>query len=423
MTDERERLERIFADKKVSTDPVPLAAIFKTRRGRRREKAPDPDASWRGPTDPPVAAPPIIESPIEPPLVDSPLLDSPLIDLDVHEPLALDLADPDPLATQEIEVLTSGSLIDDAAEMDTQEMVAVVPSLPPMPDNGAHPLRSLIPEAADPAWARDTLLAVANQDARRFRTPTAGAWFAEMFTEEYLQSQPLRGDATTQAELRFLDWAMRLKGPSRLLDLGCGIGRHAVGFACAGHSVHGIDLSETMLRYAGRLAEHAQTRVEYTRMDMRDLDAEGEYDAAWSLNTSFGYFTDVENLILLRSIHRALKPAGRVIIDVINRDHAISQLPTRNWWEGDGCLIQEDIEFATRTSRLEVRRYLVFADGRERVYDISIRLFSAHELVQLLTLAGFIVESVSGSPHTRGAYFGPRSPRLLIVARRPTRGA
>lgn len=410
MSDELQqgRLERIYAEKKVSTDPVPLAAIFKTRRARRREQSSEPPAveasAWRAPTDPPIAEPPLIE-------------------IDDHEPVSLDASTPSPIDTQELEALTPEALLDDTVDMHAEEIAAVVPPqrLPAGAD-GAHPLRGLIPEAADPAWARDTVLAVANQDAMRFRTPAAGAWFAEMFTEEYLQSQPIRGDATTQSELRFLDWAMRLKGPSRLLDIGCGIGRHAVGFACSGHSVKGIDLSETMLRYAERLAEHAQTQVEFSRVDMRDLDDEAEFDGAWCLNTTFGYFTDVENLMLLRAVLRALKPAGRFVVDVINRDHAIASLPTRNWWEGDGCLIQEDIEFATRSSRLEVRRYLVFADGRERVHDISIRLFSAHELVQLLTLAGFIVESVSGSPHTQGAYFGPRSQRLLIVARRPTRG-
>ena len=114
-------------------------------------------------------------------------------------------------------------------------------------------------------------------------------------------------------------------------------------------------------------------------------------------------------------MHRALRPAGRLVLDVLNRDHALQALPTRNWWEGDGCLIPEAIEFDARRSRAEIRRYLVFADGRERVYDISIRLFSVHELVHLLTLAGFAVESISGSLHTPGAYFGGGSERLPVV--------
>lgn len=397
------RLERIYAEKRVSEDPVPLAAIFRTRRGRRQKTpapAPAPDVTgepeWRPPDDGEA---------------DTPVLEIAQIDDHGDDPFAAPIA-----TTQEMEVIDADALI-----VDDLISIEAPTSAGPAPDrsDGAHPLRALIPADADPAWARDAILAIANQDASRLRTPSMGAWFADMFTEEYLQSQPHRGEATARSELRFLDWALRLRGqPARLLDVGCGIGRHAVGFAQTGHDVVGIDLSDTMLAYAARLAEQAQCSVDLQRMDMRDLAFDGEFDAAWCMNTTFGYFTDVENLMLLRSMHRALRPAGRLVLDVLNRDHALQALPTRNWWEGDGCLIQEDIEFDTRRSRVEIRRYLVFADGRERVYDISIRLFSVHELVHLLTLAGFAVESISGSLHTPGAYFGGGSERLLVVARR-----
>ncbi|MGK0358330.1 MAG: SAM-dependent methyltransferase [Bradymonadia bacterium] len=395
-----DQLERIYAEKRVSEDPVPLAAIFRTRRDRRQQvpaasaDATEPD--WLPPDDPEADTPVIEIAQIE----------------GVDDPFASPIT-----TTQEAEIFDADTLVVEDfidVESPTQPEIQIK-----TPDDGAHPLRALIPADADPAWARDAILAIANKDAARLRTPSMGAWFAEMFTEEYLQSQPHRGEATNQSELRFLDWALRLRGqPARLLDLGCGIGRHAVGFAQTGHDVVGIDLSETMLAYAARLAEQAQCTVDLQQMDMRDLACEEEFDAAWCMNTTFGYFTDVENLMLLRALHRALRPAGRLVLDVLNRDHALQSLPTRNWWEGDGCLIQEDIEFDARHSRVEIRRYLVFADGRERVHDISIRLFSLHELVHLLTLAGFAVDSVSGSLHTPSAYFGGGSERLLVVARR-----
>ena len=404
------RLERIYAEKRVSEDPVPLAAIFRTRRGRRR-------------TPTPAAAPPepVLSLAAEP---DWSPPDDPEVDAPVIEIASIDQASMDPFAspiatTQEMEIIDADLLLIEDVDVEILEP-GRRPTLGALQTaDGAHPLRALIPADADPAWARDAILAVANQDAARLRTPSMGAWFAEMFSEEYLQSQPHQGDATAISELRFLDWALRLRGQrSRLLDVGCGIGRHAVGFAQTGHDVVGVDLSETMLTYAARHAEQAHCTVDLQQLDMRDLAFEEEFDAAWCMNTTFGYFTDVENLMLLRSLHRALKPAGRLVLDVLNRDHALQGLPTRNWWEGDGCLIQEDIEFDARRSRVEIRRYLVFADGRERVFDISVRLFSAHELVHLFTLAGFAVESISGSLHTPGAYFGGGSERLLMVARR-----
>ena len=402
------RLERIYAEKRLSEDPFPLAAIFRTRRGQR-QRTPGPDAVPAEPL-PIVAAEPDWTPP------DDPEADAPMIEVTPIDDATLDpFASPIDI-TQEIELIDADHLLIEDIEI---EAPVYAPADTPEPTDGAHPLRALIPADADPAWARDAILAIANQDAARLRTPSRGAWFAEMFNDEYLQSQPHRGEATDLSELRFLDWALRLHGRrSRLLDVGCGVGRHAVGFAQTGHEVVAIDLSETMLSHAARHAEQAQNAVDFQHMDMRDLDFDNEFDAAWCMNTTFGYFTDVENLMLLRSVHRALRPAGRLVLDVLNRDYALQTLPTRNWWEGDGCLIQEDIEFDTLRSRVEIRRYLVFADGRERVYDISVRLFSAHELTHLLTLAGFALESISGSLHTPGAYFGSGSERLLVVARR-----
>lgn len=469
-------------EKRVVTDGLPLAAIFKTRReGKRRAAAGDrsvalanarrtPDGRLETSSSPPPADPPtdydialtdafvvdpsdaqfargtpVIEeaddglvaltAPPEAPPIERPTRREPLEGLPpspaggapgkpasppgrpagplggpppIPASAAAPVAPPPPPAFEDVP--------EDTIDMDADEVVPV--ELLSTADD-LHRLRALLPPHADLAWAQEAVLVLAAHDTARFRTPSRGAWYADLFSEEYLLSQPGRGEATISREVAFLRDRLELKRGDYVLDLACGTGRHARAFARQGCQVTALDLSLPMLRRGIEAARREGSEVRFLQADMRDLAFEDAFDAAWMLDTSFGFFGDVENLMVLRSLWRALHPGGRVVIDVINRDYIMSELPCRNWWEGEGCLVQEDIEFAHATSRLDIRRYLVFADGRERVYDISIRIFSAHELVRLMQHAGFEVLDVTGSLHTIGAFFGTGSERILVTARRP----
>ncbi|MCA9526569.1 MAG: methyltransferase domain-containing protein [Myxococcales bacterium] len=419
MDDKADEDAEDVVEKRVATDGVPLAAIFKTRRGGRKRGAASGDRSVaeanarRAPAEEPsvieVLDALVIE---ESPLMDAafalgePVLDEP-DDGFVAVPAEL-RAPPAPEPEEEADDTVD---MDGALEEDIPlELLSTADDL--------TPLRNLLPPDADLAWAQDALLALAAQDAARLRTPARGAWFSELFSEEYLSSQPIRSDAAVEREVEFLEATLGLVPGARILDLACGAGRHAAALARRGYDVVAIDLSLPLLRRGVDVARQEDLPIHFIHGDMRDLDFEDEFDAICLLDTSFGYFTDVENLMVLRSLHRALRPGGRLLLDVANRDFIQSAVPTRNWWEGEGCLVQEDIELALGTSRLEIRRYLVFADGRERIYDISIRLFAVHELRHLAQLVGLEILEVSGSVHTAGAFFGCGSERIMLTARR-----
>ena len=174
-----------------------------------------------------------------------------------------------------------------------------------------------------------------------------------------------------------------------------------------------------LLRHGLALAKAEGLSIKLVHGDMRDLSFKGVFSGAVCLDTSFGYFTDQENLLILRSIYAALKPGARFVLDVVNRDRAIQLMPQRNWWEGEGCLVQEDVEFSDRTSRLSVRRFLVFSNGTQREYGVSLRIFSAHEVVAMLELVGFEITDITGSMHTEGAFFGVLSERIIVTATKP----
>ena len=72
----------------------------------------------------------------------------------------------------------------------------------------------------------------------------------------------------------------------------------------------------------------------------------------------------------------------------------IADLPTRVWWEGDGCVVLEEVELNYFSSRIQVNRSVVFDDGRQLEQEISVRAYSLHEVGKLMHAAGFRVLEV-----------------------------
>jgi hypothetical protein len=125
---------------------------------------------------------------------------------------------------------------------------------------------------------------------------------------------------------------------------------------------------------------------------------------------------------VIERLRRALKPQGVLLLDVCNRDHVIRSQPNLVWFEGDGCVCMEETEFNYFTSRLHVKRTVILDSGKQRENEYSLRLYSLHELGQLLHLQGFRVTEVSGREAVPGVFFGQESPNVLLVAERRANG-
>jgi SAM-dependent methyltransferase len=211
---------------------------------------------------------------------------------------------------------------------------------------------------------------------------------------------------------------LELEPGARILDLGCGEGMHVAEIACRGYDVVGVDLSPEMIRQARGEAEDRECDVELIERDMRELEFDGEFDAVLCWNAVFGYFSDEENRRAVRQMHRALKPGGRLLLDVVNRDYAIGQHPNFVWFEGDDCVCMEETGFNFIASRLQVSRTIILQNSQQLSQKYTLRLYSLHELGQLLHHQGFRVAEVSGQESAPGAFFGDVSPRMIVLAER-----
>ena len=244
-------------------------------------------------------------------------------------------------------------------------------------------------------------------------------WWEEMFSEEFLRAIPILSPRQLEREVDFVDEALSVERGGRILDLACGAGQHAVELAARGYDVVGFDLSQSQLDWASGLAQERGQRLQFTYGDMRELAYSEAFDAIYSWNTSFGFFEEEKNVDVAQRIFRALRPGGRFLLDVINRDFVVAQQPGQTWFEGDGCVCIDDVHIDFITSRMKVKRTMMLTNGKNRECTYSVRIYGLHELGKILHDVGFKVLNVSGGPEMPGVFFGSTSPRIIILAVKP----
>jgi SAM-dependent methyltransferase len=230
---------------------------------------------------------------------------------------------------------------------------------------------------------------------------------------------PRLTDKQVVREVDFIEESLGVAKGGVVLDLGCGAGYQAVELASRGYGVVGYDLSVYQLALAADVAQERDQKINFLQGDMREMAFEAMFDGIYCWNTSFGYFEEEKNLAVAERVFRALKPGGMFLIDVANRDFAAAYSPSQLWYEGDSCVCMDDMSVDFISSRLRVKRSVIFDDGRSRECAYSIRLYSLHELGKLLHGVGFRVTEASGRVSTPGVFFGELSPRLIVLAQKP----
>jgi SAM-dependent methyltransferase len=241
-------------------------------------------------------------------------------------------------------------------------------------------------------------------------------WWEELFNDDYLHAMERVTDEQIAREVHFIEESLGVERGGALLDLACGTGRHAVELAKRGYEVVGFDLSLAMLARAGEDAQEQEAKLNFVQGDMRDMTFEEQFDGVYCWNTSFGYFEEDKNALVVDRVHRALKGGGLFLLDVVNRDFLVRQSPSLAWFEGDGCVCMDEMCVDFITSRMKVKRTMMLDDGRSREIEYSMRIYSLHELGRILHEHGFTVREVSGRLQTPGVFFGGDSPRTMILA-------
>ena len=244
-------------------------------------------------------------------------------------------------------------------------------------------------------------------------------WPITFFDEEYLKIYgPQLTEERSRQETEFIAGALDLPTGAAVLDLACGLGRHAIGMAKRGFQVTGVDFNPRYLERASAQAEASGVAVRWMVGDMRAFHMEDAFDGAYSFFTSFGYFSDAENERVIANIVRSLKHRGRFLLDMANRDWILTHRHQRTWTQQeDGGLLMEEATLDLPSSRVVSRLMLIQPQGGAQVTkEFDLRLYTCAELTAMFERYGMRVTQVWGgadrSPYTT------ESRRLVLLAER-----
>ncbi len=201
----------------------------------------------------------------------------------------------------------------------------------------------------------------------------------------------------------------------RVLDLGAGPGRHALPLADSGYSVTALDTSGWLLGRLEEQAGQAGLEIEIVTDDMRSFRRQGSFDLVLVLWTSFGYFSDpADHLRVLENVRDSLVPGGRVVLDLVSREHVAHTLQPVHLTEfEDGAVLVERPLLVDEMSRLD-NEWLYIVQDRVHRAHFSHHLWSTGEIRRLLADAGLDCLGLFGS--VEGDELELESERMVALA-------
>ncbi|MCI0576614.1 MAG: class I SAM-dependent methyltransferase [Chloroflexi bacterium] len=236
-----------------------------------------------------------------------------------------------------------------------------------------------------------------------------------------------RATAEREMQLAWLWGRLRLRPGARLLDVTCGPGLYAVELTGRGCQVTGVDFSPASIAYAREVAEKQGLagRCTFIEQDVRLADfGQARFDVALLLYGQLAVFSRTEAQALLEKIVRALRPGGRLCLELLDQDRVDKANST--WWFTDDGGLWGDMPFLHLGERfwlaeeeMSVEHYQIVHLESGRLDEIILcdQTYAVETMAAMLRAAGF--SSVDAYPAWDGLPLYDAAEWVVYIAEKP----
>ena len=228
-----------------------------------------------------------------------------------------------------------------------------------------------------------------------------------MFTEARI--------AFTSNEIDAIKSLCKIAPDEVVLDLCCGIGRHSLELARRGHKVVGVDRTKQYLERARDAAKKENLSIEFVLDDMRTFHRKTSFDLILSMFTSFGYFEDhEEQMLVLRNIYSSLRTGGKFILESAGKEILARIFQRYSWSEWPHGFVLEEREAIENWSKMHNKWIFIERDGTVHRWDVIQWIYSGAEIMEMLESVGFSDVKIYGG--LDGRDYDLEAERLVAIA-------
>ncbi len=249
-------------------------------------------------------------------------------------------------------------------------------------------------------------------------------WYEKLF-ENYGESYDKEiFTLGTLGECDFIEKELHFNKTLKILDVGCGTGRHSIELAKRGYLPTGIDFSVSQLQKAIAKAKANQLTIEFLHHDARDLPFNQQFDVAIMLcEGGFPLMeTDAMNYQILMSVSKSLKKTATFIFTTLNGlyplYHSINDFHGESSREGARYKSEN---FDLMTMRDYSKTTFTDDAGNEHEIECNERYYLPSEITWLMHLLGFTNIEIYGAK--LGAFskedkLSTEDYEMLVIAKR-----
>ena len=236
-------------------------------------------------------------------------------------------------------------------------------------------------------------------------------WFTEWFNTPYYHIlYKHRNNSDAQFFIKNITSFLNIKENDWVADIPCGKGRHSLFLNSLGFNVHGGDLSPNSIEYAKKFENET---LKFEVWDMR-TPMENDYDVIFNLFTSFGYFKDDrEDILVLNNFKKALKKnKGKLVLDFLNVDKVKRTLIPYEEKTIDGIKfkIKKEIKNDYILKHIDFK-----ASNKLYSYTEQVKLLSLNKMRRYFDSAGLKIKHIFGD-YSLNKFEKLNSDRLILIA-------